>query len=461
MKKIFVTFLVLSFLLSTAIVAFAAAQPFVDVPANSWAYKAIAQLAKDGIIDGYGDGTFHGDKLISRYEMAVIVSKTMEKEDEANVQDKELIGKLVTEFAAELNDLGVRVTKVEAKQGNIKFTADARLRFVDQDNNYQKWGERFRLSGSGDINDNVSFYFRDMQINQSQQMGSYTNGSAVYNATTQATTYTASQENVITDVNFTYHTPALNLTGGRYTLVLGQTQYLAGSTGGFDGLQGNWKSGKGNLLFGYSDAGIQDSLTSTFTGADKLGFANVRNIYYSQYNFAPNQNFNADVMYLKSQSETTGSPTQDYANLINIVGGGLNWEFMPKLAIIGDYWTNSGSYAKSLANTSSNLKAYAIRLNYRPETTSNGWINPKLKPGDWGAYIEYAKFDPYTMDTNWTGPMLSAYSNQQYWDIYYGVILAKNVELELISQFGMKQVNDSVSTQNLGNYYRTQFNFAF
>lgn len=51
-------------------VAAAAANPFSDVPQDHWAYDAVAQLAKDGVIDGYGDGRYQGERNITRYEMA-------------------------------------------------------------------------------------------------------------------------------------------------------------------------------------------------------------------------------------------------------------------------------------------------------------------------------------------------------------------------------------------------------
>ena len=47
-----------------------AANPFSDVPATHWAYDSIAKLAAAGIVEGYGDTSFGGDKLMTRYEMA-------------------------------------------------------------------------------------------------------------------------------------------------------------------------------------------------------------------------------------------------------------------------------------------------------------------------------------------------------------------------------------------------------
>src|SRR5574337_1757332 len=60
-----------------ALVAPAFAQPFADTPTNHWAYDAIAELAAKGIIEGYPDGTFKGDRAMTRYEMAMVVARIL------------------------------------------------------------------------------------------------------------------------------------------------------------------------------------------------------------------------------------------------------------------------------------------------------------------------------------------------------------------------------------------------
>lgn len=53
------------------------ANPFSDVTPDSWAYQAVDQLATVGIINGYPDGTFKGQKDITRFEMAQMIAKGM------------------------------------------------------------------------------------------------------------------------------------------------------------------------------------------------------------------------------------------------------------------------------------------------------------------------------------------------------------------------------------------------
>ena len=128
MKKTLVSALTTALVIGAASTTFAAANPFEDVPADHWAYDAIAQLAADGVIEGYGDGTYRGDQEITRYEMAQMIARAMAK----GGGDKALIDKLAAEFADELNNLGVRVAALEKKVDNVKWTGIIRYRYINR-----------------------------------------------------------------------------------------------------------------------------------------------------------------------------------------------------------------------------------------------------------------------------------------------------------------------------------------
>lgn len=98
-----------------------AANPFSDVPAGHWAYDAVNKLAAEGVVEGYPDGTYGGDRLMTRYEMAQIVAKAMA--NGANVD------KLAAEFADELDSLGVRVANLEKKADNVRITGQIRYEY--------------------------------------------------------------------------------------------------------------------------------------------------------------------------------------------------------------------------------------------------------------------------------------------------------------------------------------------
>ncbi|SDD55454.1 S-layer homology domain-containing protein [Sporomusa acidovorans] len=102
-------------------ISVSAAGPFSDVPANHWSYGAVSKLAQDGIVSGYGNNAFHGDQLLTRYEMAQVVARAMEKSDKASAEDKDIINKLSQEYSKELTNLGVRVSELEKKSDKLTY----------------------------------------------------------------------------------------------------------------------------------------------------------------------------------------------------------------------------------------------------------------------------------------------------------------------------------------------------
>ena len=135
MKKTLVSALTTALVVGAASTTFAAANPFSDVPADHWAYDAVSQLAADGVIEGYGDTTFKGDKNITRYEMAQMIAKAMAKTNVGS-SDKALIDKLAAEFSDELNNLGVRVANLERNADMVKWNGEARYTYTSERHEY-------------------------------------------------------------------------------------------------------------------------------------------------------------------------------------------------------------------------------------------------------------------------------------------------------------------------------------
>ena len=74
---------------------------FPDVPENHWAYEAVSRLAGNGVIQGYEDGKYHGDRTMTRYEMAEIIYNALSKGAKAEK-------KLVEEFKPELQAMAAQ-----------------------------------------------------------------------------------------------------------------------------------------------------------------------------------------------------------------------------------------------------------------------------------------------------------------------------------------------------------------
>ncbi|SIN64057.1 S-layer homology domain-containing protein [Acetomicrobium flavidum] len=174
-----------------ALVAFAApafaANPFVDVPMNHWAYDAISQLAAKGIIQGYPDGTYRGNHPMTRYEMSMLVARALATVDmeKASKEDVEMLKKLVVEFKDELEALGVRVDALDERVavleenlggwkfwGELRFDArwadegDGAYANSDSQSGYKHNGEtefdlnRYRLWMSKQIDDKTTVTMR-------------------------------------------------------------------------------------------------------------------------------------------------------------------------------------------------------------------------------------------------------------------------------------------------------------
>lgn len=120
-------------------------------------------LAADGIIEGYGDRTYRGDRTITRFEMAQMVARAMAKEGSASAENKATIEKLSAEFEAELKNLGLRVEQLEKNADQVIWKGKVRIDYSSpryehtpiHGKDYKKndFSTLFRLEPTGIVND--------------------------------------------------------------------------------------------------------------------------------------------------------------------------------------------------------------------------------------------------------------------------------------------------------------------
>ena len=222
-----------------------AANPFSDVTPDSWAYQAVSQLANAGVINGYPDGTFKGQNNITRYEMAQMVAKAMANQDRANAEQQAMINRLADEFSNELNNLGVRVARLEDRVGNVKVTGDARLRYQDAEHAKSKFDARARVQFNAKVNDRTDAVVRLTSGNF--ELGNSTTGG---NADAQI------------DRAYVNHKfgERVSLKAGRFGQVVGGGLAFDGT---FDGAQFNAGNDKVNAqaAYGYMVSGDAAGLT--------------------------------------------------------------------------------------------------------------------------------------------------------------------------------------------------------
>ncbi len=282
-----------------------AANPFVDVPSDSWAYKSVVELADAGIIQGVDGQYFQGNRNITRYEAAEMVAKAMAHMDKASVEQRALINKLADEYADELNNLGVRVSALENRVGNVKLTGDARVRYIHQDSDDQgkgevkndnSWSYRVRVRANAQVNDRTKVVY-----------GISTNN---VNFADNSTASDSKGNNIFTDRAFVDY----NFGGNNWDLKVGRDEYdmgggraygfLYGDT--FDGAQLKYTNDKFAATAGYGKfkEGVMgddnDASAATKTGYGELeGFfgggraaGSAVGVYYND--FSGNKSFNFD-----------------------------------------------------------------------------------------------------------------------------------------------------------------------
>ena len=226
--------------LSAGVSAYAA-NPFSDVSTSDWAYQAVSDLSDQGIVEGYPDGTFKGERNITRYELAQIIARLMAKEDQLNAEQQATINKLASEYADELANLGVRVSNLEKKVGNISWSGDARMRY--QNNSTKKtdsYNGRLRINVKGQVND--STYVQGRLTSNMDFKGDKAASTAA-------------------DTLFVNHNFGKNVAVrlGRQPIVFGnQGGWLYGDSNGYDGAQVSFNLGKVALTTGFGQFNASD-----------------------------------------------------------------------------------------------------------------------------------------------------------------------------------------------------------
>ncbi|TWH51962.1 S-layer homology domain-containing protein [Sporomusa sp. KB1] len=334
------------------------AGPFADVPAKHWAYNAINQLAKDGIIDGYGDGTYHGDKTLTRYEMAVMVGKAIEQIDKANNNDKKLIDNLSIEFNKELATFGVRMTTVENKVNDlekVKISGDFFLRGLAFKDTIKDavgttkdkdtfWRTRIRLNIDDKIDENTSAFVR-FGIRD-------TFGSAGVTTRDWQSDKTASYQ-ALDQYGITYSSNGISYKLGRQGVVLGQGLLLCTGDDAqwdnrFDGLTASGK-------IGAFDTSVVVGTTTKSAALDYYG--DTRATWYGvDVKTKLADKLSVGASYVSHQFEPLGtSPYKGLAGNKNMVAANLSYSGVSNFII-------NGEYAKSSAATDN--KAYVVGATY-------------------------------------------------------------------------------------------------
>jgi hypothetical protein len=151
MRKIILFSIFLIFVCN--LIAFAG--PFSDVPQGHWAFDAINSLTSKGIIKGYEDGTFGGNKVVSRYHLAVVISRMLAsievKPDAISRADLKVVERLTMEFADELSLMNISVKSLEKELYGIKKDVSNLKTDIKNLKEFIKNGGNDKVKISGDV----------------------------------------------------------------------------------------------------------------------------------------------------------------------------------------------------------------------------------------------------------------------------------------------------------------------
>ena len=411
-----------------------AANPFVDVPSDSWAYKSVVELADAGIIQGVDGEHFQGQRNITRYEAAEMVAKAMAHMDKASVEQRALINKLADEFADELNNLGVRVSALENRVGNVKMTGDARVRFIHQDNDD---------NGNGKIKGDNSWSYR-VRLRANAQVNDKTK--VTYGISTGNHTYSengaADEENdIYTDrANVEYNfNKDWSMMVGRYNYKMGGDNsygFLYGDT--FDGAQLQYKGDSFALTGGYGKfkAGEVAGDSEDNIKGVKTGYGEIEGFF---------GNGSAIGGYYNDFSSGTGFNFDDAWGAYASINLGTNWN---ALANYEKYNSKSGNQDPEI---------WVGKLTYGAANFAT--------PKSWDLWVEYLNaddgFGSATSDfvgstDSWRSDNLL--NNVKSWGAGIDYTFAKNAQFQVMQSFASEAKSGS---NDSGEETRAQFVFVF
>ncbi len=419
-----------------------AANPFSDVSTSDWAYQAVSDLSDQGIVEGYPDGTFKGQTNITRYEMAQIVARLMAKEDQYNAEQRATIDKLAAEYADELDSLGVRVSNLEKKVGNISWSGDARMRFQDLgDFGDDVYKARVRLNVNAQVNDQVKVIGRFK---------------------TEANLKSSDEAKTTMDRLHVLWQPTdrFSFDMGRTDLFLGQTGYLYDDR--FEGVIAKYKAGSWGAEIGY---GREWKMATD--ASDMLGNGDTRETFYVQANTKVGDRVRLNAFYqnfadgwgdiLDNDGEDIGDQYVSGDKGVTLYGVGARIDLGNKFYIDGDFIQNTADTVLTDGTNQTHVDKpvmWVAGLNYGKEDLKNPgtyWIGVHYVDAEPGAYIGASTLD-ITDSLN-----ASVYDGAKFWVAEVNYALAKNISLDGYYYFSGEYENG----EDFDDMFGVELNYKF
>jgi len=433
------------------------ANPFGDVPKENWTYNSMSRLAKSGVVDGYNDTAFTSGKILTRYEMASLVAKTMWKVDKANAtvkaETKADLEKLENEFSVELKSLGVWVPQQVGDVSNIKFSGDARFRYQinpvltatnKSSSNPSRLQERWDLNFTAPVSEKITFNGQLWTENRVLSRGADTGTLIAENAGA-----------MFDRGEFVWKNADTAVTIGRFQPFLGQGIIYAGGPGNFmDGIYGTYNlHPRMSLSFGYADMGaefenIGTSGLSATVGSQPSVRVNMENVSYQV-----GSNTTLTAAHLKVLNHPVVLATAVPYNFDQYaVGGKVK---AGAITFIAEYVVNNAANLPANAQT----KGGWARLQWKAS-------DPK-KPGTFQTSIDYLKFGNWSIDSQYWKIVLPVPAGNgiggdgaQGFGFDFDYVLAKNLDVDF-KCYSLKPYSSNSTFSSYNPYYGFITNWRF
>ena len=435
----------------TAGVSAYAANPFSDVSTDHWAYQAVADLSAQGVVEGYPNGTFQGEKHITRYEVAQIVARLLAQESQLNAQQKATVEKLAAEYADELNNLGVRVSNLENKVGNVTWSGDARVKFTHKDfgkENNQKIEKQSKEDYTGRVRLNLKAQANDKIAVKARL------------ATVSDFNFTEDEKNDMKVSVERLHAEYAPVEG--LTFDIGRTGATLGSGAwyddAFDGVIASYDKGMFNVQAGYGRARtdafkpgkVQKAGATDLVAVDDLNIKPKDNeIYFVQGSAQVNEKVGVGAFYTRfAKADATKDASAFYG-----VNGKV--QLMDNVALSGDYVRNANKVQdKHPAFWDLGLEASYNMFNF----------GVRYVDIENGSYYGGSTFDMPSFLVKEGGDAAAA--GVTFWQATASVALAKNVSLDGYYNFDVKgKKYDKSATEKVSdklyNDWGVSLNYAF
>ena len=438
----------------TAGVSAYAANPFSDVTPDDWAFQAVSDLSVQGVVEGYPDGSFKGERNMTRYELAQIIARLMAKEDQLNAEQQATLDKLAGEYADELANLGVRVANLEKKVGNISWSGDARMQYqrhrvysyddkIQLKDHADDWNGRMRINVNGQVNDQVTVegrFLSEMNFKDGE-----------------------SANTEMDKIHVVYQpTDAFSIDLGRTSAGLSQTGIFMDDDGQYDGIVAAYDNGKFNLSAGYGrvGGGVSYNIKDVEDPLDLIDYHDYEN-WFVKAGTKVGDKVDLSAFYTKYASKSDSKDLADALSRLGLKSKAANvavWGVGAGVDLGGGFVLD-GDYIKHADNLTDKAAMWTAGLTYGEVDTD--------KVGSWSLGVHYVDADrlaylggvsAWDMTDHLDYSLLSG---MKFWQAKAGVALQKNVELDAYYYFAGKAKENKNIFGDPDDTFGIELNYAF